>query len=101
MIFTQKKTVPYRVAAATLFDQDVAALEILTSWQVQDLQLSDYSPSQRVSNGQYVVDVKKKWDTLACSAIGDCWDKIIFSAKIKTYIERGDIHMAKTLDFRT
>ncbi len=51
---------PYHVAAATLFDQDVTALEILTSrWQVQDLQLSDYSPSQRVGNGQYVVDVKK------------------------------------------
>lgn len=60
LIFTQKKTVPYHVAAATLFDKDVTALEILTSrWQVQDLQLSDYSPSQRVGNGQYVVDVKK------------------------------------------
>lgn len=60
LIFTQKKTVPYHVADATLFDQDVTALEILTSrWQVQDLQLSDYSPSQRVGNGQYVVDVKK------------------------------------------
>lgn len=60
LIFTQKETVPYHVAAATLFDQDVTALEILTSrWQVQDLQLSDYSPSQRVGNGQYVVDVKK------------------------------------------
>ena len=60
LIFTQKKTVPYHVAAATLFDQDVTALEILTSrWQVQDLQLNDYSPSQRVGNGQYVVDVKK------------------------------------------
>ena len=60
LIFTQKKTVAYYVAAATLFDADVSALEILTTrWQVQDLQLSDYRPSQRIGNGQYVVDVDK------------------------------------------
>ena len=60
MIFTQKKTVAYRVATATIFNKDTKALEILTQrWQVQDLQLSDYRASQRVGNGQYVVDVDK------------------------------------------
>lgn len=60
LIFTQKKTVAYNVATATIFDTEVTALEILTTrWQVQDLQLSDYRPSQRIGNGQYVVDVAK------------------------------------------
>ncbi|KAA8381289.1 DNA topoisomerase IV subunit A [Leuconostoc carnosum] len=60
LIFTQKKTVAYRVATATIFNKDTKALEILTQrWQVQDLQLSDYHASQRVGNGQYVVDVDK------------------------------------------
>lgn len=60
LIFTQKKTVAYNVATATIFDQNETALEILTKrWQTQNLQLSDYQPSQRIGNGQYVVDVKK------------------------------------------
>ncbi|MFR8086662.1 MAG: DNA gyrase C-terminal beta-propeller domain-containing protein, partial [Leuconostoc gelidum] len=60
LIFTQKKTVAYHVATATIFEAHETALEILTTrWQVQELQLSDYHPSQRIGNGQYVVDVKK------------------------------------------
>ncbi|AEJ30661.1 MULTISPECIES: DNA topoisomerase IV subunit A [Leuconostoc] len=60
LIFTQKKTVAYHVATATIFGNNETALEILTTrWQTQNLQLSDYRPSQRVGNGQYVVDVKK------------------------------------------
>ena len=60
LIFTQKKTVPYRVATGTIFDTNTLALEILTKrWQTQELQLSDYKPSQRVGNGQYVVDINK------------------------------------------
>ncbi|CUW08362.1 Topoisomerase IV subunit A [Leuconostoc gelidum subsp. gasicomitatum] len=60
LIFTQKKTVAYHVAAATIFEAHETALEILTTrWQAQELQLSDYHPSQRIGNGQYVVDVKK------------------------------------------
>mgnify|MGYP002182984359 FL=1 len=60
LIFTQKKTVAYHVATATILNIEDTALEILTTrWQKQELQLSDYKPSQRVGNGQYVVDVKK------------------------------------------
>ncbi|WP_349535251.1 DNA topoisomerase IV subunit A [Leuconostoc citreum] len=60
LIFTQKKTVAYHVATATVLNIEDTALEILTTrWQKQELQLSDYKPSQRVGNGQYVVDVKK------------------------------------------
>lgn len=60
LIFTQKKTVAYHVATATILNIEDTALEILTiRWQKQELQLSDYKPSQRVGNGQYVVDVKK------------------------------------------
>lgn len=59
-IFTQKKTVAYHVATATLFDDQVKALSILTNrYQLQELQLSDYHGSQRVGNGQYVVDIEK------------------------------------------
>lgn len=60
LIFTQKKTVAYHVATATIFDKTVTALSILTTrYQVQEIQLSDYRPSQRIGNGQYVVDVDK------------------------------------------
>jgi topoisomerase IV subunit A len=60
LIFTQKKTVAYHVATATIFDETVTALSILTTrYQVQEIQLSDYRPSQRIGNGQYVVDVDK------------------------------------------
>ncbi len=60
LIFTQKKTVAYKVATATIFDSNVKALSILTKrYQIQELQLSDYHESQRIGNGQYVVDTDK------------------------------------------
>ncbi|GMA70602.1 hypothetical protein GCM10025879_18480 [Leuconostoc litchii] len=60
LIFTQKKTVAYKVATATIFGDDVKALSILTTrYQIQELQVSDYHGSQRVGNGQYVVDIEK------------------------------------------
>jgi topoisomerase IV subunit A len=60
LIFTQKKTVAYKVATATIFDSNVKALSILTKrYQIQELQLSDYHESQRIGNGQYAVDTDK------------------------------------------
>lgn len=58
-IFTQKKTVAYNVAAA-INVESAPALQIITDReQLIELQISDYKSSQRVGNGQYVIDTAK------------------------------------------
>ncbi|WEV53994.1 DNA topoisomerase IV subunit A [Leuconostocaceae bacterium ESL0723] len=65
-IFTQRKTVAYYLAAAVALTARDQAVSILTArQQVQEVQLQDYHPASRTSNGQSLIDVSQDGQPLS------------------------------------